>query len=170
MAFTASRADTSSRIKLIDALGLQQTEHHETTLLNIASSYRAAGRYDEARVMYEEVLSIFQRCLPPEDVRIAGLHNNLSLLYQNMGDIEHALQQVQTAYDLIQNNDEFPAERATPLTNLGLMQLKAECFDEARVSILHSVELFETDVPYRDPHYSAALAAAGQLCFFLSGL
>lgn len=152
-------------LKLIDELGLQQTEHHGTTLLNIATAYRAAGRYDEARVMYEEALSIFKRCLPSEDVRIAGLHNNLSLLYQEMGDMEHALQQVQTAYNLIQNNDEFPAERATTLTNLGLAQLKAEFFDEARDSILRSIELFETDVPYRDPHYSAALAAAGQLCF-----
>ena len=152
-------------LELIGELGLQQTEHHGTTLLNIATAYRAAGRYDEARTMYEDVLSIYQHCLSPEDVRIAGLHNNLSLLYQDMGDIENALQQVQLAYDLIQSNDEFPAERATTLTNLGLMQVKAGRFDEATASILHVIDLFETDVPYRDPHYSAALAAAGQLCF-----
>ncbi|MCD8356515.1 MAG: tetratricopeptide repeat protein [Clostridia bacterium] len=152
-------------LQLIEVLCLQKTEHHGTTLLNIATAYRAAGRYDEARTMYEDVLAIYQYCLPPGDVRIAGLHNNLSLLYQDMGDTKNALQQVQTAYDLIRENDTLPVERATTLTNLGLMQLKAERFDEAETSILRSVELFETDILYRDPHYSAALAAAAQLYF-----
>lgn len=152
--------------ELIAALGLQQTEHHGTTLLNIATAYRAAGRYAEAREMYEQVLSIYRQCLPPDDMRIAGLHNNLSILYREMGDTDGALQHMQLAYEQIQKHDGHTAEQATILTNLGLMQQKAGRSEEAMGNILHAIDLFEHDVPYHDPHYSAALAAAAQMYYF----
>lgn len=152
--------------ELIAALGLQQTEHHGTTLLNIATAYRAAGRYAEARELYEQVLSIYRQCLPPDDMRIAGLHNNLSILYREMGDTDNALQQMQLAYAQMQKQDGHAAEQATILTNLGLMQQKAGRSEDAMASILRAIELFEHAVPYHDPHYSAALAAVAQMHYF----
>ncbi|MBO6014958.1 MAG: tetratricopeptide repeat protein, partial [Lachnospiraceae bacterium] len=92
--------DTSQYDKAVHYCGLAQqaiaqqdlegSVAHATTLLNIGNAYRAASLLKESMECYEKVFPIYDKHLDEKDFRYASLHNNLSLLYQEMGDYEHA--------------------------------------------------------------------------------
>ena len=52
---------------LMEELQLDNTEHFATTLLNTATAYRAAGRYEEALADYARALRIYETTIPAGD-------------------------------------------------------------------------------------------------------
>ena len=74
---------TISRVKnLLEKMGLSGTIEEGTTLLNVATVYRAMGKYGEAEACYLTVEDIYKQKLDGADYRMAGLYNNMSLLQQ----------------------------------------------------------------------------------------
>ena len=57
------------------------SEAWATTLINCATSMRAAKQYDQAEDLYHQAQSVCRHSLAPTDRRLAALHNNLSMLY-----------------------------------------------------------------------------------------
>ncbi|MCR5418480.1 MAG: DUF4125 family protein [Lachnospiraceae bacterium] len=95
-----SIAYSSQVIELMQNLGLSDTVAYATTLLNVANALRAAGKLDEAYRFYMEVFPIYDKNLRPDDFYYASLYNNLSLLLQEMGDFEKAIECLQKALAL----------------------------------------------------------------------
>ena len=121
---TVSRHEDGARcaaraLALIKELGLQETVNHGTTLLKIATAFRAAGKYEQAEVYYKKVQEIFEKQLIEPDYRIASLYNNMGLLYVQTGRLEQAKNHLLRALQLTEQLPEMESERAITFTNLG---------------------------------------------------
>ncbi len=141
-------------------LGLEQSEAFATTLLNVATGYRACGLLTQSEQTYRQALDIYRRRLEPDDIRFASLYNNLSLLYEAMGDYRAAIASLREALEIIQKYD-APIEQAVSCTNLARCLLGEGNLAEAMEFLSRACAIFEKDDP-RDYHYSACLGTMGE--------
>lgn len=155
-------------LELCDLLGLKGTENYATVLLNIATGYRVLGRYDESEAYYKETAQIYEELLPPEDFRIASLHNNLSSLYAETGRPQLAKHELEQAMSLISKLSDADAEIAITHTNLGNVCFQLGENAEGMEHMLKAVEIFERAPGKKDAHYAGALAGLGQ-AFYIEG-
>ena len=150
---------------LMEELQLDGTEHFATTLLNVATAYRAAGKQAEACRYYRQALQIYEQALEPGDYRFAGLYNNLGILLENMGEDKEAAASMEKALTIVTPLENSEMERAITMTNLAMVYFKLGRNDEAMDRLLQAVGLFEKKGDQTDPHYSAALAGLGEAAF-----
>lgn len=155
---------------LMEELQLEGTVHFATTLLNTATAYRAAGRYEEALADYRRALEIYQRDLPKDDYRLAGLYNNISILLEKLDENEKSALFLQKAIQIVEKQPGSRLELATSRTNLALIQLKLNRLEEAKKLLDAACRAFEEDGGITDAHYSAALAGQGEVCYRQGGL
>lgn len=154
----------SNAMEIIKKMGLTNTAEHATTLLNIATAYRAAGLLPQARSCYEQVEQIYEKTMPKKDYRYASLYNNKSILYQETGDYQAAYDMLMEARNIIKDLSDAKIELAVTDTNIGMNLLKMERIKEARESLLRAAEIFEKQ-EIRDYHYSACANALATLYF-----
>lgn len=140
-------------------MGLENTIPYATTLLNVATAYRAGGELERSLEYYLEVEQIYNRLLPKNDMYIAGFENNLALLYQELGEFEAAKQALLIALPIATEN-QAGYEIAVTYANLAntCMQLKEP--EQAKEYALLAVEGFRKR-NVADSHYGAALSALG---------
>ena len=104
---------------------LEGTVPYATTLLNVATANRAAGKLSEAREYYEQVKEIYKEHLSETDYRFAGLYNNMSLLYEELTDYEKAVKALEKALEIIKlYGEQTRIELATTYTNLAACYIK----------------------------------------------
>lgn len=134
MGFYRSQSRHEDNIRLAHAsldlalhMGLEGTAQWLAVLINAATAMRAAGHYDESLELYEQALSA-STTVPDADLRnIAALHNNLSMLYSETGDLGNALEELRKALDMITLASPDPAndiDIATTKTNIALLLLQ----------------------------------------------
>lgn len=140
-------------------MGLEGTVPYATTLLNVATAYRACGRLQEAKEYYAQVQEIYDSQLEPDSMLMAGLNNNVALLYQETGDFAAAKEKLLEALAIVSKRG-VAYEMAVTYANLAstCMQLKQD--EEARECAGKSVEIFRQE-NVQDSHYAAALATLG---------
>lgn len=149
-------------------MGLEGTEPHAVTLINAATSLRAAGLADEARAGYEAALRAAASALAPGDRRIAALRNNLAILLGDQGDHEGAHRELSTALaSLERGTDAVPdpatdPDVATTLVNLSHAARALGRDAEADSHALRALAVFRAGGHGTDPHAAAALAGLGQ--------
>lgn len=152
-------------MELVRELGLSGTLHHGTTCLNAATGFRAAGRYEEAEAAYREAEKVYASLLKEPDYRLAGLHNNLSLLYAETGRLSEAEKRGLKALDMIRRLPDAQVECATTLTNLGNICFKMHRTARGARYMKEAAALFENLPRNPDPHYPSALAGLAEACF-----
>ncbi|MDE7225009.1 MAG: tetratricopeptide repeat protein, partial [Acetatifactor sp.] len=151
-------------LSLLQEMGLSGTLPFATSVLNIASAYRAGGRLEDAMTCYQAVEQIYSQVLEPEDMLVASLYNNKALLYQEMGEFEAAGVCLERALEIALQHPERYYEQASSYANLAATYLQlgkerqaVECFQKA-------IAMFEAhDV--KDAHYCAALASLATYLF-----
>lgn len=150
-------------VKCAEQMGLKDSIPYATTVLNAANGYRAAGKMEESLKYYNITENIYRKLLPEDDMQMAGLYNNQSLLYQELGDYESAEKYLRMALNIsVKNNAGF--EIAVTYANLANTLVISNKFDEAEINAQKAIECFKKINLY-DAHYCAALSALG-LCFF----
>lgn len=154
---------------LMDQAGLKGSVAYATTLLNVANACRAAGLLRESMAYYQEVKKIYEGNLDPGDFRYASLYNNMSLLFQEMGDYESACDCLERALGIALRYSEARIEVAVTYTNLAASQLKLGRFEEAIDNLKKAFGLFEMDED-KDYHYSGALSAMGEAQYLAGNL
>ncbi len=154
---------------LMEEAGLKGSVAYATTLLNVANACRAAGLLRESMVYYQEVKGIYAEKLSPTDFRYASLYNNMSLLFQEMGDYESACDCLERALGIASMYSEARIEVAVTYTNLAASQLKLGRFGEAIDNLKKAFAIFEMDED-RDYHYSGALSAMGEAQYLAGNL
>lgn len=140
-------------------MGLEGTLPYATTLLNVANAYRAGGRLRDSMQCYLTVRKIYEEILSADNMLVASLENNMSLLYQEMGDFRSAKECLLKALPIVEAKQaEF--EMAVTYANLAstCMQLKEP--EEACAYAGTAMQGFET-LGVADAHYGAALSALG---------
>lgn len=161
--------------KMFDKLGLTDTVDYATSLINVASAYRAFGRYEKAMDAFRTVEIIYRAKLPVGEFNFASLYNNWSLLYQEMGDFRRAEQMLKRALSVIDTQANAAIQQATTRCNLAVTLLRVsqeaedseeaeQAYDEAMKYLRESLAIFEKDGG-RDFHYGAALSAMGDAMY-----
>ncbi len=145
---------------LLGRMGLEGTIPYATTLLNIANAYRAGGRLSDSMAHYQEVVEIYRKLLAPDDMLVASLHNNISLLYQEMGDFERAKEHLLSALSVVERKPEAYFELAVTYSNLAATCLRLNQDEEAAGYFRKAIAIFE-EHGVEEAHYSAAVSALG---------
>lgn len=153
-------------ISLMENLELKNTIPFATTLLNVATAYRAAGKLEESLDFYEQILPIYTEKLPKNDYRLASLYNNMGLVYQELNQHEKSCECLENALSIAKEQG-AETEVATTHANIGLSLLKLNKINEAIKHIENSLTIYEKERNQKDFHYPAALAAMGEAQFKL---
>lgn len=167
--FDKSLASCREVLMLMNEAGLKGTVAYATTLLNVANACRAAGLLRESMAYYQEVRVIYEKELQPMDFKYASLYNNMSLLFQEMGDFESACDCLERALLIASRYEEARIEVAVTYTNLAASQLKLGRYQEAIRNLQKAFSIFEMDED-RDYHYSGALSAMGEAQYLAGNL
>ena len=155
-----SYAYAEEALTLMEKMGLSGTRPYATTLLNIANAYRAGGRLEDSLTLYKEVLTLYPGLVPEKDMLFASLYNNISLLYQEMGDFGSARDYLLKALEIVQKNQDTEFEEAVTYSNLAAACLQIGENEEAKEYFTNAIRLFE-EQGVKDTHYAAALASKG---------
>ncbi|MCB2412976.1 DUF4037 domain-containing protein [Demequina sp. TTPB684] len=157
-------------IVLADQLGLAGSDAYATTLINVATAHRAAGRHSEALTAFTEALAISRTTMGSADRRLAALHNNLSILHGEMGDPKAARDALLEALGILESaaaDPETDVDIAATLTNLSLVCHDLGAADEAARHAQRSLKIFRRGGHESDPHYAAAVAGQAEASFRL---
>ncbi len=147
-------------------LNLENTIDYATTLLNIATGYRSIGCLEQAKECYEQTEGIYNVQLEKTDMRYASLYNNQSLLEQELGNYEKALNYQKRALEIALKND-AGFEIAVSYTNLANTYISLKDYKNAYENASLAIDKYiERNV--KDPHYCAALGVLG-LCSYENG-
>lgn len=182
-------------IELALRLGLEGTEAWATTLINAATSQRAAGNHEQAEDLYHQALDCAERVYGADDRRLAALHNNLSLLYGETGRAAEAVAELREALAILEHGSPDPdtdVDVASTCANLALALLtqasahdddsgagddtddpdaatdadtRAAALDEAAALSARSLAIHLAAGAEGSAHYASALAAAAQTSF-----
>lgn len=164
-AFEKAYAAAEDVLLLMEELKLEDTEHFATTLLNAATAYSVGGNFAQALRLYRQAMQIYDRLLPTEDYRWAGLYNNMSIMLEKAGENREAADCAKKALAIIEKQEGNEAQTATTLTNLALVYFKLSENEEAKRCLARALELFEQGTGEPNEHYSGALAGMGEACF-----
>lgn len=156
-------------LSLVKQMGIEGTLNHGITLLNVANAYRAAGKLRESMVQYQAAERIFEGKLPKDDMLYASFYNNLSLLYQEMGDFEKACDCLEEALAIVLTKADKRIEAAVTYTNLAASQMQIGKMTEAVENLKKAFSIFDMDEE-KDFHYSGALAAMAQAQYLMGNL
>ena len=147
-------------LMLMQQMGYEGTLPYATTSLNVANALRAAGLHKESLAFYKSIFPIYQENLDPNDERFASLYNNLSLLYQEMGDFESAAVCLRQALSIVSTGEDI-IKVAITHSNLGATLLQLGKTEQAISHLEQSLAIFNR-FEEKDFHYNAAVAAMGQ--------
>lgn len=142
-----------------ERMGLAGTVPYATTLLNAANVYRAGGRLQESLETYRRVQEIYDGQLAQDHIFVAGLQNNMSLLYQEMQQYDKARECLLKALEIVKSKDAF-YETGVTYANLASTCVQLGQLEEAEGYAVSSMEAFQK-IGVKDSHYGAALAAIG---------
>lgn len=147
-------------LALVEELGLQESEAHGTTLLNVATAYRAVSMCEKAIVMYQTAERIFKN-LGIQDERLAGLYNNMSMAFQQQKEYETAMHCLLQALEIVKRLPEHKVEEATTYTNLASVCYERKEFEQGVRYVQKAIAKFE-ECEEKDAHYCGALALLAQ--------
>ncbi len=160
-------------LQLMQQLGMQDSEAYATTLLNVATACRAAGKHMEAYQFYMEVFPLYEKWLEPGDWHFASLYNNMSLLFQETEEYERAAEcqgKALAVLDAIEGR-RFEgavthANLATTLCKIAEQEGSADIAMQAAEESMIAIRMFE-QLGVEDVHSAAALAGYGDAMMLL---
>ena len=160
--FDKSLRACDEAISLLKRNHLEGSVEYATSLQNVANAYRAAGKKVESLGYYNIVFKIYREKLDENDYKFASLHNNIALLYQEMGNFLMATEHLKQALSIIEQISNSEIEVATTLSNLAASEIELNELDSAKGHLERALEIFRKDEE-KNFHYSGALAAMASL-------
>lgn len=147
-------------------MGLEGTEAWATTLINCATAMRAAGCHNQAEELYRQALDCAEHVFKPTDRRLAALHNNLSMLYDETGRTDLAERELREALRLVTAASVDPGrdiDVASSHANLALLLARADRVDEAASHAEEALAIYQTGGLEHSAHYASVLASLAQV-------
>ncbi|MDO4189112.1 MAG: DUF4125 family protein [Lachnospiraceae bacterium] len=142
-----------------------------TVILNIANGYRSLSMLDEAKEKYDITYSIYEESirdgrLERDDLLVAGLYNNYSLLCQEHGEYKVSREYLEKALNIVVRR-KAGFEIAVTHANLANTCVLQNDIEAAKDYAYKAIRLFKARA-YIDAHYCAALSALST-CYFKEG-
>lgn len=151
-------------LKLMDRMGLNGSVPYGISLVNCANAYRAGGQYEKSLDMYKKAEEIYKENFNDNDGQYAAFYNNLSLLYQEMGNFNRAKAALYKSLGIIDKQKDSELEQAVTRTNLASTLIQLNEFDEAESLLIEALDILEKN-DIRDVHYCGALSSYGSLLY-----
>lgn len=152
-------------IAALKVMGLENTEQHGTTLLNLASVYSEGKEFPEALRLYEKVIQIFKSVGLSNDYRMAALYNNISHVYDALHQEDKAVENAEKSLGIIKRLPNAQIELATTHTTLACRYMKKQRYKEAEENLFLAEQIFLRQEGKVDVHYAATLTALGELYY-----
>ena len=155
-------------IELAARMGIIGSEAWTTTLINAATSMRAAKQYDQAEDLYHQALESALNNYGPSDRRLAALHNNLSILYSETKRLDKSEAELREALRILESssvNADEDLDVASTHTNLALTLLQEGKTESATVHAKKALEIYKAGHLEHSAHYASALAGYAQVCY-----
>ncbi|MCR5398302.1 MAG: DUF4125 family protein [Lachnospiraceae bacterium] len=162
--FDKGREVKTELLGALDRYGQKGTMNYATSLLNIANFDRAAGAYEDSLSEFKQCEEVYHRLLADGDYLWAGLYNNKSLLYQEMGDNLAAIGALQDALYIVKEIPGREMEVATTYVNIAQSFASLGQTEEAKANIEPALKIFEKG-GNTDYHYSGACAVCGAIAY-----
>lgn len=141
---------------------MEGTVSEATSLNNIANALRFLGEYEQSLTVYNQVKLLYADLLAPDDMRIASLYNNMSLLFQATKEYDKARESLKSALAIVTLHPEAKSELAVTYTNLGQVYIQLDEFTTAKNMLETAVEIFQ-ELGEKEFHYNGCLNALGAL-------
>lgn len=129
---------------------------------NTANYYRTVGMLKEANELYQQVKAFYDVNVSPNSMMFVSLFNDMSLLFQEIGDYESACDCQERALGISLLYPECRTEQAITYSNLATTYINLDRRDDAVTALEKSIELFEED-DAPDNYYVVALSLMAEL-------
>lgn len=156
---------------LLKRRGMKDTPYHATMLLNYAGTCRLSGRLKEAVSLFLSAKKLFEDTGLKESYEYGSTLNNLAIAYQDLGDMEKALDIGSQALDRMRNRaahkeerDAFKEEVATALGNLASILLGMGELEKAEALAAEALSMYDAKET-GSAHHAAAISTMGAICF-----
>ncbi|MEO9482733.1 MAG: CHAT domain-containing tetratricopeptide repeat protein [Ekhidna sp.] len=142
--FKKSEKNLLRGIKTFEENGLEATFEYAATLNSLGVLYMEKGKLPEAEEILQEALDVVNRMQGDNEDAVAGVENNLALVYFNLGDYERTIALQRKILE--QDKNYFGEDSFTyglDLLNLGLTLLYDEQYAESEQLHSRALEVFE---------------------------
>ena len=91
---------------LLDELDMGCSLSGGTIILNCATVHESFGQHQQALELYQQAEVEYLHHRPPDDLRLAGLYNNMALAYGGLGSFGEAHQLLSRALQVLEGREE----------------------------------------------------------------
>lgn len=161
--FQESLDTFSEAQKELESLYQTETLEYGTVLLNKAGTYRYMGDLKNARAHFERAESILSRLPSAPAPVLAGLYNNIGLVWLDEKDPGTALSWFARALPIVDADPELIVEQGTTRNNIANADLMLGRKEDARLALDQSIEILSQLDCGRNPHYPASLNSRGAI-------
>ena len=149
----------------LESLYQKDTLEYATILLNKAGTYRYMGKLEAALENFRLSEEILERIKEVQPQVLAGLYNNMGLVYLDMSVPQKAEFYFQKALPLVDKNQERIVEQGTTRNNLAVAFQALGKMEDAVNAMNEAVEILSKLDHGENPHYPAALNTRGTFLY-----
>lgn len=155
-------------IRLMEELGLDRTRDFAVALINIATTYRAYGIFDEAKKCYDRASSLMDELGINDPLMLSLYNNNVALLYIDRRDYRHAKEYLERALSIVENEPSLSQEKETSLSNLEFVDRQLNMTHMERCRDFYEqfgVPMIKAKFPDYKERIAVGLVGEGSECF-----
>ena len=154
----AATENADRALALAGKIGILQSVAGATALLNAATVRKAFGKPGDAVPLFEKARAVYEAELKPDDPRLAGLYNNMSLALVDLGRYAEARALYQKAISVLSATEGNEPELAVTYLNLANLE-------EAEKGLENGAEAIETDLETAATYLNAPQPQNGNYAF-----
>lgn len=154
----AATENADRALALAETLGILQSVAGATALLNAATVRKAFGMPGEAIPLFEKARAVYEAELKPEDPRLAGLYNNMSLALVDLGLFSEARTLYQMSISVLSATEKNEPELAITYLNLANLEEAEKGLEDGAASI-------EADLAAAESYLNAEQPQNGNYAF-----
>ena len=154
----AATENADRALALAETLGILQSVAGATALLNAATVRKAFGMPGEAIPLFEKARAVYEAELKPEDPRLAGLYNNMSLALVDLGLFSEARTLYQKSISVLSATEKNEPELAITYLNLANLE-------EAEKGLEDGAAAIEADLAAAESYLNAEQPQNGNYAF-----
>ena len=145
-------------LDLIVRLNFQSSISGATTMVNVATVYKAFGKAEQSIEIFERAKTVYEKFLKADDGRLGGLYNNMALALVDLKRYEEGKKYYEKAIETMSLSENGQGEMAITELNIanlieaenGLEEGDAEITDRLNKAL----ELLNTPTLAHDGHYA----------------
>ena len=163
--FTESLETFELAKKELESLYCQNTVEYATVLLNMAGTYRYMKETDCALKYFTDAAKILEQQKDSPSSVLAGLYNNIGLVYLDRQEPGQAIGYFEQALSLVSAAPEQIVELGTTWNNLAVGYDALGKQTEAKMAVQNAVAILSELDDGVNPHYPAALNTRGTFAY-----